>query len=87
VSETDPAINPDHYMPASHYEPIKVMEAWFGREAVITFCQLTAAKYLARAGKKAGESMLRDFKKARWYLDHAITLMDQVNTNAFGSTK
>jgi len=50
------------------------MEAWHGKDAVRTFCILTAEKYLSRAGKKDGEPIERDLAKARWYIDHAIKM-------------
>lgn len=73
----DPAIRPAHYKVDDPYEAIKVMVAWHGAEATINFCHLTAEKYLARAGKKDGESKARDFAKARWYLDTAIKLLEE----------
>lgn len=72
----DKSIRPDHYLPRDPYEVIKVMLAWHGKDEVVVFCKLTAEKYLARAGKKSGEPMIRDFEKARWYLTQAIEIME-----------
>jgi hypothetical protein len=66
--------HPAHYGGDTVYEAIKVMEAWHGKDAVRTFCILTAEKYLSRAGKKDGEPIERDLAKARWYIDHAIKM-------------
>ena len=35
-------------------------------------------KYVARAGKKKGADPVEDLKKARWYLDRYIDLLDGV---------
>ncbi len=66
--------HPAHYGGDTTYEAIKVMEAFHGPEAVRWFCILSAEKYLSRMGKKPGEPMLRDLKKAIWYLEYAAKL-------------
>lgn len=71
-------IRPKHYGGADDpYEPLKVMLAQHGRDAVVSFCWLTAEKYLARAGKKVGEPIERDFRKAAFYLTHAAELLEK----------
>lgn len=70
-------IRPKHYKPDDIYEPLKVMLAQHGRDAVVSFCWLTAEKYLARAGKKDGEPIARDFRKAAFYLTHAADLLEK----------
>lgn len=70
-------IRPKHYGgPDDPYEPLKVMLAQHGKDAVVSFCWLTAEKYLARAGKKPGEPIERDFRKAAFYLTHAAELLE-----------
>lgn len=70
--------HPAHYGGAENpYEALKVMRAWHGVEPVIHFCILTAEKYLARAGKKAGEPDARDWRKAAFYLNHAADLREE----------
>lgn len=65
--------HPAHYGGADNiYEAIKVIEAW-----KLGFCLGNAVKYIARAGKKG--SAAEDLKKARWYLDHAISNMEPHN--------
>jgi hypothetical protein len=64
----DKVDHPPHYGGANDpFEPIKVILAWG-----LDFCVGNAVKYIARAGKKPGESKVDDLKKARWYLDRAI---------------
>jgi hypothetical protein len=61
--------HPAHYGGKDNpYEAIKVIEAWGA-----TFCGGNALKYIARAGKKSGESTLDDLKKAKWYLVRAAS--------------
>jgi hypothetical protein len=60
---SDDKINPSHYKFAGEYEPIKVIERWG-----LGFKAGSAIKYIARAGRKAGESAVEDLQKARWYL-------------------
>lgn len=63
--------HPDYYGGGDNpYEAIKVMEAWehLGLHVV------QAIKYLARYDKK--ENPLRDLKKARWYIDRKISLLE-----------
>lgn len=64
------AINhPSHYGGENNpYEAIKVINAWTS-----DFYIGNILKYICRAGKK--ESEIEDLKKARWYLDHKIKLL------------
>lgn len=73
MAETDEAIQPKHYTDLKP-EPIEVVDAWG-----LGFCLGNTVKYISRAGKKAGESTLRDLKKARWYLDHEIETLEKQN--------
>lgn len=60
--------HPNHYGGKTNlYEAIKVIRAWG-----LGFSLGNAVKYIARAGRKPGESRLDDLKKARWYLDEEI---------------
>lgn len=53
-----------HYGGADNpYEAIKVIEAWG-----VTFCIGQVLKYVCRAGKKANESTVKDYRKAIYYL-------------------
>lgn len=59
-------INPAHYAKLSP-EPITVIEAW-----ELDFFLGNALKYIARAGRKPGESEVDDLKKAAWYLNRKV---------------
>lgn len=62
--------HPPHYGGKdSFYEVIKVIFAW---QLHTNFPLANAIKYIARAGKKPGETALSDLKKARWYLNWEI---------------
>lgn len=63
--------HPSHYGGDTVYEAIKVIEAWG-----LGFCLGNAVKYISRAGKKAGSTVLEDLKKARWYIDREIDRLE-----------
>lgn len=54
--------HPDYYKDRK-IEPIDVIEAWD-----LDFCLGNAIKYIARAGKKDGDSAEEDLSKAVWYI-------------------
>ncbi len=58
---------PAHYEQGSPYEAIKIIEHYDLR-----FSLGNALKYLLRAGKKPGESYVKDLKKAVVYLQFEI---------------
>lgn len=69
--------HPAHYGGEDNpYETIKVIEAW---ELDRSFCLGNTVKYISRAGKKSGNDMLQDLKKARWYLDREIARMENAD--------
>ncbi len=61
--------HPKHYGGDNIYETIKVIEAW-----ELDFHLGNVVKYISRAGKKL--DTLEDLKKARWYLDRKISLLE-----------
>jgi len=61
----DNKTNPDHYQ-IGKCQVIEITEH-------LDFCLGNVVKYAARAGRKAGEEALDDLKKAKWYLDRAIS--------------
>lgn len=63
--------HPAHYGGDGIYEAIKVIEAW-----ELGFHLGNTVKYISRAGKK--DDAVQDLKKARWYLDRKIMLMEAV---------
>lgn len=66
----DDKTSPAHYS-ALVPEPITVIEGWD-----LGFCLGNAVKYLARAGRKPGESVLDDLRKVRWYVDREIARIE-----------
>lgn len=64
----------------AHYhgtECIENMRKLFGDEAVRWFCICNAYKYRFRDGSKPGVSAEQDEKKARWYEDYAVKMMNE----------
>lgn len=79
--------HPKHYGGANNpYEAIKVIAAWLGPRGVFDFDVGNALKYICRAGAKPSESgaegLERDLRKADWYLNHAINLLQNGGTNS-----
>lgn len=58
-------MTPEHYR--LDPEPIDVIKAWN-----LDFCLGNVVKYVARAGRKAGESRDSDLRKAMTYLRFAL---------------
>lgn len=72
-SEPDAAVeHPAHYGGDTTYEVIKVIEAWG-----LGFVLGNVVKYVARAGKKPGNSELQDLKKARDYINKRIEKLEE----------
>ena len=65
--------HPSHYGGDTTYEAIKVIHAW-----KLRFNLGNVVKYIARAGQKQGESELKDLKKAVWYLNDYIKLLEDM---------
>jgi len=63
--------HPEHYRGDTAYEVIKVLDAW-----ELDFCRSNAIKYIARAGKKNSQTEVEDLKKAIWYLQHSIEVIE-----------
>lgn len=68
---SDGKTSPAHYS-ALLPEPIVVIEGWS-----LGFNLGNAVKYVARAGRKPGESALDDLRKARWYLDREVARLER----------
>jgi hypothetical protein len=65
--------HPEHYGGVENtYEVIKVIEA-----LEMDFHLGNAFKYIVRAGKKETDKELQDLKKALWYLDRKIQLLEK----------
>lgn len=74
MSEKKEMVNhPEHYGGEDWiYEPVKVIEAWN-----LGWHLGDALKYIARAGKKDGNSELQDLKKAQWYISRKIKRLEE----------
>lgn len=63
--------HPAHYGGKDNpFEAIKVIEAWG-----LDFHLGNTVKYISRAGKKDGNDLLQDLKKALWYLQRKLESM------------
>ena len=69
--------HPSHYGGEDNpYEVIKVAEAWgLDKDAYL----FNVVKYVARAGKKDSSKELEDLKKAAFYLERRIKLLETEN--------
>lgn len=78
---TQPDEQPYEYVngPAHYHgtECIENMRKLFGDEAVRWFCICNAYKYRFRDGSKPGVTAEQDEKKARWYEDYAVKMMNE----------
>lgn len=74
--------HPGHYE-SGKFECIEVMEETQGTEAVLAFCICNAFKYLYRHRRKNG---IEDVKKARWYLDKYIEIVERGQADDQGKT-
>lgn len=69
--------HPNHYGGVDNiYEAIKVIEAWD-----LGFHLGNTVKYISRAGKKDTDKELQDLKKALWYLQRQIDLLENEKNN------
>ena len=65
--------NPLHYGGVDNpYEAIKVIESWG-----LDFHLGNTVKYISRAGKKETDKELQDLKKAAWYLQRRIEILEK----------
>lgn len=72
AAETEAVKHPAHYGGDTTYKVIKVITAWG-----LGFDLGNVTKYVARAGKKDPAKELEDLRKARFYLNHRITQLEQ----------
>ena len=70
----DDPVNPNHYRSLGLWSALHVVERWG-----LGFHLGQAVKYIQRAGKKKGESEIVDLKKAVWYIQRHIYLLDPEN--------
>ena len=72
--------HPSHYGGKDDpYETIKVIDAW-GLDK--SFCLGNVIKYISRAGKKDGNSLLQDLMKAQFYLNYEVEKQRKYDDNS-----
>lgn len=71
ISKKEAVNHPSHYQAPGRKECIVEMLELFGKEKVITFCELNAYKYHYRHELKNGQE---DLDKAEWYEEFAEKL-------------
>ncbi len=69
--------NPAYYA-STNIECIDAMEAAYGTEVVMHFCQGNAFKYIFRFPNKNG---VEDIRKALWYENKYIELSEKLKNN------
>lgn len=69
--------HPSHYggLSAKH-EAISVIEEWN-----LNFHLGNVVKYVSRAGRKPDQSAIDDLKKAKWYLERQIEILEKNKNN------
>lgn len=83
-AQEDVVNHPSHYANGD-IECIDAMEAAYGTEAVMHFCQCNAFKYQWRFDKKNGNE---DLKKCQWYQNKYMQLLSKLKaTEHFNVTK
>lgn len=75
IEDIDNVNHPQHY--TGSIECIDAMLQQFGKEQVKSFCLLNAFKYLFRCNKKHN-TPIEDVKKAIWYLDKYIEIVNNI---------
>ena len=80
----NPVIHPSHYTSGK----IEVID--FITDQKLDFCLGNVVKYISRAGKKEGDEnknqtiedkTIEDLKKARFYLDYKIKMLEQSHSD------
>ena len=70
----DDVNHPAHYQSENGLETIDVIEAFISDPVAAMLANVM--KYVIRDGNKAGNSRLKDLKKASWYLNRAIQYLE-----------
>lgn len=69
--------HPEHYT-YSDIEPIDAIQSWN-----LDFCLGNVVKYIVRAGRKEGNTILDDLRKARQYLDFEIEFLQNDSDKSY----
>lgn len=70
--------HPEYYQ--GQHECIEIMRALFGDDAVKGFCQCNSFKYRFRAGVKDMATYDDDIRKAEWYENYLIKMIEDEDT-------
>lgn len=70
-------INPNHYKQGSK-EVIEMMELIWGKEALISYCEMNAFKYRMRIGNKPNQPIEQELEKAKWYEEKAKKVRQEI---------
>lgn len=74
-NKVDNVNHPAHYTFGT-IETIEYIHSTLGNEGCYDYCIGNALKYISRAKHKGKWS--EDIKKSQWYLNYALTLIDQI---------
>lgn len=74
---TESVKHPSHYHAQSGIEVIDAIEAWD-----LSFSLGNVVKYIARAGHKDPAKRIEDLRKAQWYLERELTLLNATAESA-----
>ena len=72
TKEYDNVNHPSHYTAGHRIEVIEFLEDW-----MLPFHLANAVKYIARAGRKDPDKTVEDLKKADWYINRYIDLLEK----------
>ena len=67
-------VHPSHYKKNGDIETIDMMIRIWGEERVADYCEINAFKYRMRMGHKPNQTVMQEYKKAKWYEDKAKEL-------------
>ena len=70
--------HPEYYQ--GQHECIEIMRALFGDDAVKGFCKCNSFKYRFRAGVKDMATYDDDIRKAEWYENYLIKMIEDEDT-------
>jgi hypothetical protein len=83
----DPVYRPRHYgltLPDGlECEAFDVIHAVLGDEGTAKYCLGSTLKYLLRAGKKDGNPVEQDLRKAAWFLNRAAGIWEEMDRDRF----
>lgn len=84
IQTRDDKVNPKHYSSFGNFSAVVIIRMWNKIRAAagvepVSFELGNALKYMQRAGFKPGEGEIVDLKKAIWYLQSRVHVLDPEN--------